>query len=124
MNITKKILGGIGVLVLAAFSLPAGCPMGTTPEATSPQQKPHLNSNIMLSSAPNLGLAATFAVFGGGAGITNQGTATAITGDMGTTGASTMITGFHSSVFSYVETPLNVGAVSGTVYTNAPQGTR
>jgi hypothetical protein len=33
-----------------------------------------------------------------------------------------MITGFHSSVFSYAETPLNVGAVNGTVYTNAPQG--
>jgi hypothetical protein len=34
-----------------------------------------------------------------------------------------MITGFHSSVFSYAETPLNVGAVNGSVYTNAPQGT-
>ncbi len=76
-----------------------------------------------VASAPSLGAASTFAVFGGGAGITNQGTATAITGDMGTTGASTMITGFHSSVFSYSETPLNIGAVSGTVYTNAPEGT-
>jgi hypothetical protein len=75
------------------------------------------------SEAPNLGLAASFAVFGGGAGITNQGTATAITGDMGTTGASTMITGFHSSTFSYAETPLNVGAVNGNVYTDAPEGT-
>jgi hypothetical protein len=73
--------------------------------------------------ATNLGLAASFAVFGGGAGITNQGTATAITGDMGATGASTMITGFHSSVFSYAETPLNIGAVNGNVYTDAPQGT-
>jgi hypothetical protein len=34
-----------------------------------------------------------------------------------------MITGFHSSVFSYAETPLNIGAVSGWVYTNAPEGT-
>jgi hypothetical protein len=78
--------------------------------------------SIASPGAPNLGLAASFAVFGGGAGITNQGTGTAITGDMGTTGASTMITGFHSSVFSYAETPLNVGAVSGKVYSNAPQG--
>ncbi|MFI5367493.1 MAG: ice-binding family protein [Spirochaetia bacterium] len=77
----------------------------------------------VVASAPNLGTAASFAVFGGGAGITNQGTATAITGNMGTTGASTMITGFHSSVFSYAETPLNIGSVSGTVYTNAPEGT-
>ena len=67
-------------------------------------------------------MAASFAVFGGGAGITNQGNGTAITGDIGTTGASTMITGFHSSVFSYAETPLNVGSVSGSVYTDAPQG--
>jgi hypothetical protein len=72
--------------------------------------------------APTLGKAASFAVFGGGAGVTNQGTLTQVTGDMGTTGASTMITGFHSGVFSYAETPLNVGAVCGTVYTNAPHG--
>jgi hypothetical protein len=77
---------------------------------------------ISLASAPSLGSAASFAVFGGGAGITNAGTETRIIGDMGTTGASTMITGFHSSSFSYAETPLNVGAVSGNVYTNAPQG--
>jgi hypothetical protein len=74
------------------------------------------------SGVPDLGLAASFAVFGGGAGITNQGTQTAIVGDMGTTGASTMVTGFHSPIFSYAETPLNIGVVNGTVYTNAPQG--
>jgi hypothetical protein len=68
-------------------------------------------------------MAASYAVFGGGAGITNQGISTAISGDIGTTGASTMITGFHSSSFSYAETPLNIGSVSGNVYTNAPQGT-
>ena len=41
---------------------------------------------------------------------------------MGTFGTSTMITGFHSAVFSYTETPLNVGSVSGGVFTDAPQG--
>jgi hypothetical protein len=90
----------------------------TSVAATSSQRA----RNIVGSEVPNLGSAASFAVFGGGAGITNQGTQTAITGDMGTTGASTMITGFHSAVFSYAETPLNIGAVSGNVYTNAPQG--
>jgi Ice-binding-like len=115
---TKKVLSGIGVLVMAGFFASCSLPMGTTPDATSLQP----NTSSIRSSAPNLGLAATFAVFGGGAGITNQGTATAITGDMGTTGASTMITGFHSAKFSYSETPLNVGSVSGSVYTNAPQG--
>jgi hypothetical protein len=54
--------------------------------------------------------------------LTNQGTKTVITGDMGTTGASTMITGFHTDVFKYTETPLNVGTVKGAVYSNAPQG--
>ena len=34
-----------------------------------------------------------------------------------------MITGFHNSAFSYTETPLNIGGVTGTVYTDAPQGT-
>jgi hypothetical protein len=83
---------------------------------------PANSKSISGPAAPLLGSAASFAVFGGGAGITNQGTLTSITGDMGTTGASTMITGFHSSSFSYAETPLNVGAVIGNVYTDAPQG--
>jgi hypothetical protein len=115
---TYKVLSGIGVLIVAA-SL-AACNMGMDPSIGSASTR---SRAVVMATAPNLGAAATFAVFGGGAGITNQGTGTAITGDMGTTGASTMITGFHSSVFSYAETPLNVGSVSGSVYTNAPQGT-
>ena len=114
---TKKVLGGFGVLTLAAFF--AACAVPFSPEVGLSRTMPKAS----VASAPSLGAASTFAVFGGGAGITNQGTATAITGNMGTTGASTMITGFHSSVFSYSETPLNIGAVSGTVYTNAPEGT-
>jgi len=39
---------------------------------------------------------------------------------MGTTGASTMITGFHNPTFSYTETPLNLGEVSGAIVTNVP----
>jgi hypothetical protein len=113
MNIYTKVLGGIGVLLIAASFAACNVPMSAgIPVARA-----------VALAAPTLGSAASFAVFGGGAGITNQGTSTAITGDMGTTGASTMITGFHSSVFSYAETPLNIGAVSGSVYTNAPQGT-
>lgn len=71
---------------------------------------------------PNLKNGVNFAVFGGGAGMTNSGTKTVITGDMGTTGASTMITGFHNDGFSYAETPLNIGAVNGAIYSNAPHG--
>jgi hypothetical protein len=109
---TKKVLGGLGVLTMAAFFAACSVPMAG-----------NLGKARTIVSAPTLGAATTFAVFGGGAGITNQGTSTVITGDMGTTGASTMITGFHSSRFSYAETPLNIGAVSGWVYTNAPEGT-
>jgi hypothetical protein len=116
---TKKVLGGIAVITMAAFFAACSVPMA----GDFGSLKSRSLSSAIMPAAPNLGVAASFAVFGGGAGITNQGTATAITGDMGTTGASTMITGFHSSVFSYAETPLNVGSVSGNVYTDAPEGT-
>jgi len=116
---TNKVLNGLGILLMAAFIGACSNPMASNPGEASLQG----TRSIVGSEAPNLGLAASFAVFGGGAGITNQGTMTAITGDMGSTGASTMITGFHSSSFSYAETPLNVGAVNGNVYTDAPQGT-
>ena len=108
----KKVLGGFAILMLATLVAACNIPMGSS-----------FGMARTIVAAPTLGVAASFAVFGGGAGITNQGTSTAITGDMGTTGASTMITGFHSSVFSYDETPLNVGSVSGSVYTDAPEGT-
>jgi hypothetical protein len=116
---TKKVLGGFGILILAAIFGSCSFSMLSNPGDVSQQG----NRSSTGPEAPSLGLAASFAVFGGGAGITSQGTMTSITGDMGTTGASTMITGFHSSVFSYAETPLNVGAVNGNVYTDAPQGT-
>lgn len=72
----------------------------------------------------NLGAAASFAGFGGGAGLTNQGTYTVINGDVGTTGDSALITGFHDAGAAvYTETPLNTGAVNGTIHTaTAPSG--
>ena len=115
---TNKMTNGIGILALGAFLASCNSPMGLGIDSDA-----LLASSRAISPArSSLGLAETFAAFGGGAGITNQGTRTMIDGDMGTTGASTMITGFHSATFNYVETPLNVGAVTGNVYTNAPQG--
>lgn len=68
-----------------------------------------------------LGAAAPFGTFGGGAGMTNQGILTVINGDIGTTGASTTVTGFHDSVGDiYTETPLNKGQVNGRIYTAPP----
>jgi len=64
-----------------------------------------------------------FGAFGGAAGITNQGINTVINnGAIGTTAASTLITGFHDGLTAdvYTETPLNKGLVTGGIYTAPP----
>jgi hypothetical protein len=70
-----------------------------------------------------------FGGFGGNAGMTNQGIHTVVNGDIGTTAASTLITGFYdksvppvAGVFpcSYTVTPLNKGLVNGTIDTAPP----
>ncbi len=64
-----------------------------------------------------------FGAFGGNAGITNQGLNTVINnGSIGTTAASTLVTGFHDGTTAdvYTETPLNTGLVSGRIYTAPP----
>ncbi|HUW70029.1 MAG TPA: ice-binding family protein [bacterium] len=118
---TKKVMNGIVILAMGAFIASCNSPMGLSTSIDGDRLLTASSGTSPMAS--NLGMAESFAVFGGGAGITNQGIYTAIHGDMGTTGASTMLTGFHSATFSYAETPLNVGAVTGNVYTNAPQGT-
>jgi hypothetical protein len=72
-----------------------------------------------------LGAASTFGVFGGSAGMTNQGILTVIDGDIGTTAVSTTVTGFHDGGpgCTYTETPLNIGTVNGLIYTAAPPPT-
>jgi len=72
------------------------------------------------SNAPNLGSALQFGAFGGTAGITNQGINTVINGSIATTGASTLVTGFHDATAIYTETPLNVGNVTGSIFTAPP----
>lgn len=73
------------------------------------------------ATAPSLGAAASFGSFGGGAGMTNQGIFTIINGDIGTTGVSTTMTGFHDAAGDiYTETPLNIGTVNGRIYTAPP----
>jgi hypothetical protein len=73
-----------------------------------------------------------FGAFGGPAGITNMGIKTVVNGDIGTTGASTLITGFYdesvaavAGVYpcSYTVTPLNMGLVNGTIDTAPPPPT-
>src|SRR6202041_2788412 len=74
---------------------------------------------------PNLGTASTFGSIGGAAGITNQGINTVINGDIGTTGASTLVTGFHDAGVgcTYTETGSNVGFVNGNIDTAPPPPT-
>lgn len=69
----------------------------------------------------DLATAATFGGFGGAAGATNEGLDTVINGDLGTTGASTLVTGFTDSVGDvYTTTPLHNGMVNGRIYTAPP----
>ena len=70
---------------------------------------------------------------GGGAGVTNQGLHTVINnGGIATTGASTLITGFHDTSLpivgavwpcTYTESPLNSGQVNGVIDTAPPPPT-
>jgi hypothetical protein len=74
----------------------------------------------------NLASASTFGDFGGTAGSTNQGIETLINnGNLGTTAVSTLVTGFHDPGpgCTYTETTLNIGLVSGEIYTAPPPPT-
>ncbi|HWH81761.1 MAG TPA: Ig-like domain-containing protein [Burkholderiaceae bacterium] len=68
----------------------------------------------------NLRTAASFGAFGGAAGVTNQGINTVVNGNLGTTAACTLMTGFHDAVNVYTQTPLNIGAVNGSVFCAPP----
>lgn len=73
--------------------------------------------------SPPVGSTNIFGVFGGNAGITNEGLNTMINnGGIGTTAASTLITGFHDGMTGdiYTETPLNVGNSTGGIFTAPP----
>ncbi len=101
---TATVLGGAaGVKDLAGNPLAANrvwtFTTGTTPCTTG----------------VNLGTAAAFSSFGGNAGITNQGINTVVGGNIGTTAACTLITGFHDAVNVYTQTPLNIGGVNGSI---------
>jgi hypothetical protein len=63
-----------------------------------------------------------FGVFGGNAGVTNQGLFTVVYGNLGTTAASSLITGFTDGTSSdvYTVTPLNNGLVTSQIYAAAP----
>jgi len=108
----------------------AGTPLGTT---GAPNPWTFTTGAAIVPPPIILGpTIALFGSFGGPAGITNQGLNTVVNGDIGTTGASTLITGFYdksiaavAGVFpcSYTITPLNVGLVNGAIDTAPPPPT-
>lgn len=72
-------------------------------------------------TAVNLRSIETYGGFGGGAGATNTGINTIVTGDLGTTAACTLFTGFHTTTNVYTEVPgSNVGLVTGSVFCGPP----
>jgi hypothetical protein len=106
----------------------AGTPLGNT---GAPNPWTFTTGAAIIPPPVNLGTAALFGAFGGPAGVTNQGTETIVNGDIGTTGVSTLITGFNDDTVVvagvpqcvYTETPLNIGLVNGTIDTAPPPPT-
>lgn len=107
-----------------------GNPLGMT--VPSPYTNPWTfeTGTVIVPPPVTLGPTITlFGGFGGAAGITNQGIETVVNGDIGTTGASTLITGFHDTSLpivgavwpcTYTETTLNIGQVNGTIDSGLP----
>ena len=83
-----------------------------------------LVANFIQGATPIvLGYISSFGAFGGNAGVTNQGLNTIINnGGIGSTAASSLITGFHDGKTGdvYTETPLNVGNSTGGIFTAPP----
>lgn len=79
-------------------------------------------TTLVVNNPSILGSASIFGAFGGNAGITNQGTSTKIYGSIGTTAASTLITGFKDVTTGdvYTVTPSNLGLVYGRIHTAPP----
>jgi hypothetical protein len=108
----------------------AGTPLGTTGAPN-----PWMFTTGAVIIPPPIVLGPTiilFGGFGGGAGMTNEGIHTVVNGDIGTTGASTTMTGFHDTSLpivgavwpcTYTESPLNIGQVNGVIDTAPPPPT-
>lgn len=107
------------------FASWSGDATGTTnPLTISMTANKNITANFIAVPPPvALGTIANFGAYGGNAGITNQGLHTVINnGGIGTTAASTLVTGFHDGITGdvYTETPLNVGNATGGIYTAPP----
>jgi len=97
----------------------SGNSLGTT---GSPNPWTFTTGTLVVVPPVDLGSTIFFGGFGGNAGITNQGIYTVVNGNIGTTAASTLVTGFHDNSPNciYTETPLNIGHVNGIIDTAPP----
>lgn len=77
-------------------------------------------SACLAATSVNLRTIASYGAFGGNAGTTNSGLNTVINGDLGTTAACTLFTGFHDGSNVYTETTSNVGEVTGDIFCAPP----
>jgi hypothetical protein len=114
----------------------AGNPLGTTGASN-----PWSFTTGTAAVQPPVVLGSTIALFGGfggSAGMTNSGISTVVNnGDIGTTGASTTVTGFHDETVLPVDSSAgsttgctytevvnaDIGLVTGEIYTNTPPPT-
>jgi hypothetical protein len=106
----------------------ANNPLGST--VPSPYTNPWTFKTVTSACAPPVTLGPAVLPFGnisGGAGMVNVGTSTVVNGDLGTTStAASSLTGFHDDsvlllvggyeACSYTETTLDIGLVTGTIY--------
>jgi hypothetical protein len=114
----------IGFIPALLTAFVAGCGGGGDPILGSPAG----GGTLIIGTNPaggtpagvDLRSAAAFGAFGGGAGITNQGINTVVDSNLGTTAACTLITGFHDAANVYTETPLNIGASTGSILCAPP----
>ena len=121
-NLVTWSSGTIAVATVVSTGVATGESAGTATITATLGGKSGSGTLTVSPGLVNLGSAAHFGGFGGDAGMTNQGILTVINnGDIGTTGVSTMVTGFHDSTGDkYIETPLNIGDVKGRIYTAPP----
>lgn len=111
------ILGSDGTAANTTKSTPTSSTTNNPATPNTPVVSPPINTP---ANPPNLGTAEAFGVFGGSAGVTNQGVNTIVNGNLGTTAACSLNTGFHDALNVFDQTPLNVGGVNGTVYCGPP----
>jgi hypothetical protein len=104
------------VFMAILFTLLTGCGGGGGQDTILGTGGQSSNSlNVLMGSISSYG------AFGGGAGLTNQGLNTSVQGDIGTTAACSLITGFTDlNNIPFTVTGLNNGAVSGNIYCDAP----